>query len=422
GMALSAMVILAPVRQAFLAYMLPLMALTIAAVFAQGGNLHLFMGVLLLVFLGVMLGASPVLSNMMRESVRVNSENSGLVERISQVNRDLSERIGAHRRAEEVLRQSEQRYRHLFDSNPIPMWIREEATMGIQAVNAAALRTYGYTRDEFLRLKSTDLMVAEDIERFLAEMRGRDPLADHASDRRHRRKDGSVMEVGIVTFPFEFDGRPSRLVLVQDNTERNRVERLRNLETAVTVLLADAGSTDEAMPRVLETMCRGLDCVYGARWVLEGKDGGLRRAESWCIGEPAIETVRSESAISRYLSAPGGLNRAVWATGAPVWIPDVAQDASLVRRAAAAKAGLRSAFAFPLPVGGEIYGELEFFSRPLRPRDEEVLAVAQRVGSHIGQFIGRMQAEHSLQFFASHDPLTGLFNRGMFGQRLQQAL
>src|SRR6185295_14376651 len=58
GMALSAMLILAPVKQAFLAYMLPLMALTVTAVFAQGGNLHLLMGVLLLVFMGVMLAAS----------------------------------------------------------------------------------------------------------------------------------------------------------------------------------------------------------------------------------------------------------------------------------------------------------------------------------------------------------------------------
>jgi PAS domain-containing protein len=152
GMALSAMVILAPVRQAFLAYMLPLMALTTAAVLSQGGNLHLFMGVLLIVFAGVMLVASPVLSDMMRESVRVKFENSGLVERISQVNLDLSERAAAQQRADEELRQSERRYRYLFESNPVPMWIRDEGTMSIQAVNAAALQTYGYARDEFLRL------------------------------------------------------------------------------------------------------------------------------------------------------------------------------------------------------------------------------------------------------------------------------
>ena len=422
GMALSAMVILAPVRQAFLAYMLPLMALTTAAVLSQGGNLHLFMGVLLIVFAGVMLVASPVLSDMMRESVRVKFENSGLVERISQVNLDLSERAAAQQRADEELRQSERRYRYLFESNPVPMWIRDEGTMSIQAVNAAALQTYGYARDEFLRLKSTDLMVAEDVGPFLEEMRARDPQENHASERRHRRKDGSVMEVGIVTFPFEFDGRPSRLALVQDNTERNRAERLRNLETAVTVLLAEAESTDEVMPRVLETMCRGLDCVYGARWLLDSKERVLRRAETWCVAEAAVESFCSDSIGRLDLSRPGGLTRKVWATGAPVWLPDLLQTADLVRRDAAARAGLGSAFALPLLVGGEFYGVMEFFSHPVRPRDDRVLGVAQTVGSHIGQFIGRMEAEHSLQFFASHDPLTGLFNRGMFGQRLQQAL
>jgi len=246
GMALSAMVILAPVRQAFLAYVLPLMALTTAAVFAQGGSLHLFMGVLLLVFTGVMLGASPVLSDVMRESVRVRFENSALVEQISQVNRDLSERVGTQQRVEEVLRQSEQRYRCLFEANPVPMWIRDEATLGLQAVNATALATYGYSREAFLRLKATDLLVPEEVERFLQDMRSRDPREGHTSQRRHRREDGSVMEVEIVSYPFELEGRASRMMLVHDITERNRAERLRNLETTVTVLLADAGSTEDA--------------------------------------------------------------------------------------------------------------------------------------------------------------------------------
>src|SRR6185369_14572262 len=282
----------------------------------------------------------PVLSDMMRESVRVKFENSGLVERISQVNLDLSERAAAQQRADEELRQSERRYRYLFESNPVPMWIRDEGTMSIQAVNAAALQTYGYARDEFLRLKSTDLMVAEDVGPFREEMRARDPQENHASERRHRRKDGSVMEVGIVTFPFEFDGRPSRLALVQDNTERNRAERLRNLETAVTVLLAEAESTDEVMPRVLETMCRGLYCVYGARWLLDSKERVLRRAETWCVAEAAVESFCSDSIGRLDLSRPGGLTRKVWATGAPVWLPDLLQTADLVRRDAAARAGL----------------------------------------------------------------------------------
>src|SRR5205823_10332005 len=76
----------------------------------------------------------------------------------------------------------------------------------------------------------------------------------------------------------------------------------------------------------------------------------------------------------------------------------------------------------PIMVGGEFYGVMEFFARDVRQPDETVMQVAQTVSSHIAQFIARKQAERNLQFVASHDALTGLFNRSMFGQRLQQAL
>ena len=112
----------------------------------------------------------------------------------------------------------------------------------MQAVNAAALRTYGYSREEFLRLKATDLHARRRSSRASAGRCARAiRSASYTSQWRHRRKDGSVMDVEIVSYPFELDGRPARLLLVNDITERKRAERRRNLETAVTVLLADAG-------------------------------------------------------------------------------------------------------------------------------------------------------------------------------------
>ncbi len=103
-------------------------------------------------------------------------------------------------------------------------------------------------------------------------------------------------------------------------------------------------------------------------------------------------------------------------------LSDIEAEVMFARRTAALQAGLHSAFGFPIMVGGEFYGALEFFSRERRPPDDAVMQVAKNVSAHIGQFIARTQAEHNLQFVASHDALTGLFNRSMFGQRLQQAL
>src|SRR6185369_3166129 len=101
---------------------------------------------------------------------------------------------------------------------------------------------------------------------------------------------------------------------------------------------------------------------------------------------------------------PGVLNRAVWSTAAPVWIADVAQETALKRRESAQQAGLRSAFAFPIPVGGEFYGVMEFFGREVRPRDERILEIVRTVGHQVGQFIARKQAEAALQ--EANDQLT----------------
>ena len=92
-------------------------------------------------------------------------------------------------------------------------------------------------------------------------------------------------------------------------------------------------------------------------------------------------------------------------------------------RTAATGRSSRLAFGFRISRHGRrrILRLMEFFARDVRQPDERNPG-AQNVSAHIGQFIARKQAERNLQFVASHDALTGLFNRSMFSQRLQQAL
>src|SRR5262245_8814089 len=185
-MSLSATVILAPLQHAFLAYMLPAMSLLISTVFVQGTPVHLLMGSLMLVFLAVMLGISPVLSDLMRDAMRTKFDNSMLVGQLSAANQELSEHISGQKRSEEELRQSEQRYRYMFEANPLPMWIRDGDTLRILGANAAALRTYGYSREEFLRLQPGDLHARDDFDRFQEMMRTRDPDRGHRTYWPHR--------------------------------------------------------------------------------------------------------------------------------------------------------------------------------------------------------------------------------------------
>ncbi|MGH2946864.1 MAG: ATP-binding protein [Solirubrobacteraceae bacterium] len=123
------------------------------------------------------------------------------------------------------LERSEERYRLLFDANPLPMWVYDAETLEFLAVNEAAIRHYGYTRAEFLTMKITQIRPREDVEQLLADLERRGgPGSPVPGTWRHRRKDGSLIDVEITAGRVLFSGRPAALVLAHDVTERRVLE------------------------------------------------------------------------------------------------------------------------------------------------------------------------------------------------------
>ncbi len=88
----------------------------------------------------------------------------------------------------------------------------------------------------------------------------------------------------------------------------------------------------------------------------------------------------------------------------------------------AAKAGLHGTIAFPLMLGNETLGVMEFYHCDARPEDESMLRIARSIGSQIGQYMVRQQAEDKVKFIATHDALTSLPNRVLFNERLAHAV
>lgn len=127
--------------------------------------------------------------------------------------RDITER----KRFEEALRDSEERYRLLFESTPQPIWVFNEETLHFLAVNEAATRNYGYTREEFLEMTIDDIRAREDIPTLMIK---NDPDLVISSPWRHMTKDGRTIYVEISSHPVVFDGKNSRLVIVNDVTDR----------------------------------------------------------------------------------------------------------------------------------------------------------------------------------------------------------
>ncbi len=129
-------------------------------------------------------------------------------------------------KAEEALRESELRYRTLFQSNPHPMWVYDLETLRFLAVNHAAVSHYGYSQDEFLAMTIEDIRPPEDLPRLQA-------VLDHQTREslqtsgywRHRIQDGTILDVEITSHGIDFGGRLSRLVLANDITERKHAEQ-----------------------------------------------------------------------------------------------------------------------------------------------------------------------------------------------------
>ena len=126
--------------------------------------------------------------------------------------------------AEEALRDSEVRYRTLFDSNPQPMWVFDVQTLAFTSVNSAAVAQYGYSRDEFLAMTIQDIRPPEEVATLGARLAELHTGCRNASRWTHRRKDGSLLQVEITSHGLDDGGHPSRLVLATDVTARERAE------------------------------------------------------------------------------------------------------------------------------------------------------------------------------------------------------
>jgi diguanylate cyclase (GGDEF)-like protein/PAS domain S-box-containing protein len=140
-----------------------------------------------------------------------------------------------------VLRGSEEQYRLLFECNPVPMWVFDPKTLHFVAVNEAAIRQYGFSREEFLTKTVLDIRPEEDVPEMLRDIANHTTGLQKRGFWRHRRKSGEILDVEIICDYLDFNGVESILVAAHDVTERKRAEdALRQAEEKFRGIFEDA--------------------------------------------------------------------------------------------------------------------------------------------------------------------------------------
>jgi signal transduction histidine kinase len=184
--------------------------------------------------------------------------------------------------------------------------------------------------------------------------------------------------------------------LTQALAQSRRSERRLLAHYAVTSVLVESATLKDAGKGILRAIGESLDWGLGMLWSLDEQANVLRFVDLWHAPEiEAFEFV--EDSRERTFRLGEGLIGRVWASGKPIWIPDVVADPGFRRAPMAARVGLHGAFAFPMRKGERIYGVIEFFSRELREPEQDILLMSADIGMRIGLFVDREHTQEALR-------------------------
>jgi len=222
---------------------------------------------------------------------------------------------------------------------------------------------------------------------------------------------GEIIHIQAWGTPVYHNGKITHAVVAfQDITEQKRSQRRLAVQNAVTAVLSDSESLEEATPRILEAICNSMKWPVGAIWKLDETDNVLRCVDIWHLPDanvPDFEALTRKLQMAQGVGLPGR----ILASGEPAWVPDIVEDKNFPRTPAALKNGLHAAFGFPIFSGRQIAGILEFFGRQIQQPDKELLSMMSSLGSQIGQFLSRKRVEAALR--TSEEKYRELVEKGI---------
>ncbi len=271
--------------------------------------------------------------------------------------------------------------------------------------NAGAERLFGYTAAEVLG-RDVRILLPEERHHELGQRRALAVAGQYAPPHETERlaKGGRRVPVSVSASPLtDGTGKVTGVALIyRDFSELRRIQldlerkaRLSGLMESLARAANEAASAESAMQ-----FCLALISEYG-NWMLgcvgtfpQGRPGGIPQTTYWHTADPGrFERFMRHSERTEHTPTRGYFVGRVLRERCPVWLADLSQLSETVRLGEAVRAGLRSAFTFPVIVGGEIAAFLEFFSGEPREPDTPLIEAIGSVGAQLARLIERSRAE-----------------------------
>jgi PAS domain S-box-containing protein len=282
--------------------------------------------------------------------------------------------------------------------------------------NSRAVTMFGYSEGEALGQPLTLLMPKRYQESHVQGLQrvcktGETRMIGRPAELSGLRKDNTEFPIELSLATWQTNRTRFFSAFLRDLTNQKRLEARQSVQLAISQVLMEAETFEQAGDRILEAVGNLTDWEVGLIWILDRNAQTLSCAAVW---EKSTRQGRDRFLLQSLLttfSSGVGLPGRVFASGEPCWITNVVKDGNFPRLEFAREADLYAAFGFPIKGSQGFLGVIEFFAAEVRPPDASLLQMFADIGIKVGQFIERKQMANETSAFRGLLPICATCKR-----------